>query len=272
MPRIRPSFVRAVKPPPDYFDSLEDLTAYSPSINQPSPPRRIPFSPRPASSAGKLLFCHDYKGGYNELEYERDYTVQHWNLIDTFIYFSHHLVSLPPPGYIRTAHRHSTKILGTIIFEHQEGTRAIAQLTRSLTYADRLVDLAIERGFEGYLVNVEVELLGAEHARELMRWVHYLTTQIEERVPGGEVIWYDAVTSEGKLRWQNQLNALNLPFFKVSSAIFLNYGWDPVSYPSNSIGAADAISRARSDVYVGIDIWGRGQFGGAGFETRRSLE
>ena len=40
-----------------------------------------------------------------------------------------------------------------------------------------------------------------------------------------QVIWYDAVTSEGKLTWQNSLNALNRRFFDASDAIFVNYAW-----------------------------------------------
>ena len=41
----------------------------------------------------------------------------------------------------------------------------------------------------------------------------------------GQVIWYDAVTAAGKLKWQNTLNALNRPFFDACDAIFVNYAW-----------------------------------------------
>ncbi len=44
-------------------------------------------------------------------------------------------------------------------------------------------------------------------------------------VPGSLVIWYDAVTVEGKLQWQNELNRLNSPFFQACDGIFLNYTW-----------------------------------------------
>ena len=40
-----------------------------------------------------------------------------------------------------------------------------------------------------------------------------------------QVIWYDAVTTEGHLKWQNTLNALNRPFFEASDALFVNYAW-----------------------------------------------
>ena len=40
-----------------------------------------------------------------------------------------------------------------------------------------------------------------------------------------QVIWYDAVTTKGHLKWQNTLNALNMPFFEASDALFVNYAW-----------------------------------------------
>lgn len=39
------------------------------------------------------------------------------------------------------------------------------------------------------------------------------------------VVWYDAVTTEGYLIWQNALNRFNCPFFEATDAIFLNYAW-----------------------------------------------
>lgn len=122
--------------------------------------------------------------------------------------FSHHRVSLPPPDWIRAAHRHGTKILGTLIFEWDAGRQDIVLLTLgdrphrreafeevSLEVADQLVELAVERGFDGWLVNVEVELglengVGAtEHARALLVWLQYLRSEVAKRVPGGEVMW-----------------------------------------------------------------------------------
>lgn len=52
-----------------------------------------------------------------------------------------------------------------------------------------------------------------------------LKTAMRERCSRSQVIWYDAVTTEGKLKWQNTLNALNRPFFDTCDAIFVNYAW-----------------------------------------------
>jgi hypothetical protein len=34
----------------------------------------------------------------------------HWDAIDSFVYFSHHLVSVPPPGWVHAAHKHGVKV------------------------------------------------------------------------------------------------------------------------------------------------------------------
>lgn len=35
-----------------------------------------------------------------------------WHLVDTFIYFSHHLLTIPPIPWIASAHRNGVEILG----------------------------------------------------------------------------------------------------------------------------------------------------------------
>jgi endo-beta-N-acetylglucosaminidase D len=38
------------------------------------------------------------------------YRISHWHCIDAFIYFSHHLVTIPPPGWMDAAHRHAVPV------------------------------------------------------------------------------------------------------------------------------------------------------------------
>ncbi len=49
-----------------------------------------------------------------------------------------------------------------------------------------------------------------------------------------QVIWYDAITTEGSLTWQNTLNELNRPFFDAADAIFINYSWKVCSLQQQS--------------------------------------
>ncbi|BGP47218.1 hypothetical protein JCM10450v2_003070 [Rhodotorula kratochvilovae] len=295
MVRSRAAGPAPVAAPPDYFDSLAELAAYAAA---PRPPRsRFAAPPAPlvpptaaeddVEGQGRMLVCHDYKGGYSERDDERGYTFG----------FSHHRVSCPSAGWIRAAHQSGTKILGTLIFEHDAGRADIVELVApssptsssaaaaapfnrlSTRYADALVNLALERGFDGWLVNVEVPLggeggperAGRAHAQALVAWLRYFSAEMRRRVPRGEVMWYDAVTTEGKLAWQNAVTHLNKPFFDACDSIFLNYWWrqDQLESTAALLGKLD--NTRRQDVYFGIDIFGRGSLGGGGFESWRAV-
>ncbi|GAA5927875.1 uncharacterized protein JCM15063_006023 [Sporobolomyces koalae] len=265
---------------PDYFESLQELAAYSSRTRAPPPEDEVQIPiPTRSSRSRQTLVCHDYKGGYSERHDARGYSFQWWHLCHTYIYFSHHRVSCPPRDWIRTAHRHGTAILGTLIFEWDAGRNDIAHLVNSdsTKYADMLVQLAHERGFDGWLVNVEVNLGNDDEssrlAEALVTWLGYLTSEMHKRVPGSQIMWYDAVTTEGKLSWQNCVNDLNLSFLLACDSIFLNYFWTTNEIDS-TLGFLSnhhpRISPAR--VFFGIDLFGRGSYGGGGFDTWRAIE
>ncbi|KIP07565.1 glycoside hydrolase family 85 protein [Phlebiopsis gigantea 11061_1 CR5-6] len=288
-----------------FFRSLADLDEWA---SKPTAKLTgcLPFKPRPsvsdtANHRGKLLACHDYKGGYTEKPEARAYTFNFWSLCDTFIYFSHHRVTIPPSGWINAAHRQGVKMLGTLIFEHQESEaeclrllvgrlpqsqsgpahpNAMRSLPVSPHYARLLAELAQQRGFDGYLLNVEVPLRGSvEQTRALCMWIALLEHELK-RVVGehAQVMWYDSVILDGRLAWQDRLNAFNLPFFMPSNSFFTNYTWGP-NYPSlmanyflslAQSGDEESVKKLR-DIFVGIDVWGRGQHGGGGTSCYKAM-
>ncbi|XP_052729660.1 cytosolic endo-beta-N-acetylglucosaminidase 1 isoform X2 [Vigna angularis] len=109
----------------------------------------------------RLLVCHDMAGGYLDDKWIQGgtnpdaYAIWHWHLIDVFVYFSHSLVTLPPPSWTNTAHRHGVKVLGTFITEWDEGRTACNTLLSTKEtahmYAERLAELAADLGFDGWL-------------------------------------------------------------------------------------------------------------------------
>lgn len=342
-------------PRPDYFDSLDDLhfwyqLQYGNALRDELEPcskhtespwrRRKPYKP---CSSPKLVVCHDFQGGYKEEPHQQGYSLEHMHLVDTFIYFSHKRVSIPPVGWLAAASRTGTKVLGTLIFEWKESVPDLAQLLRgperksmpvlkepffSPQYALELIELALARGFSGYLVNIEVTLdLGfscsgeewpawvGEQARvvELHRnaerlrgWLHFLRDEGTKRfVAAGkdadewEIMWYDSIVyPHGQLAWQDALNQHNIDYFKSAHSFFTNYTWarPPQPLPPGqlidpndlspqalqlrgfgltgnddggfhpqlllSAAMADSVDRSRSDVYVGVDVFGRNCWGG----------
>lgn len=139
--------------------------------------------------------------------------------------FSHHRVTIPPEDWITAAHVHGTRMLGTLIFEWaaslpdlstvllgpsspSRGSRTFVNPSArrpdkwsmlSTHYADVLIDLAVEKGFDGYLVNVECNLFegegedpvkGGQWAAAIRVWCEYFRREGERRLGSGfEVSW-----------------------------------------------------------------------------------
>ena len=76
----------------------------------------VPLTLNVHSKRPQLLVCHDYKGGYQEDKWVQGkegvegYVLWHWHLVDVFVYFSHSLVTIPPPGWINAAHKHGVPV------------------------------------------------------------------------------------------------------------------------------------------------------------------
>lgn len=59
----------------------------------------------------------------------------------------------------------------------------------------------------------------------LKEFVDHLSLTMHSSLPGSLVVWYDSVTVDGELNWQDQLNEYNKPFFDICDGIFVNYTW-----------------------------------------------
>ena len=166
------------------------------------------------------------KGCY-DLDQE-PYTFIHWPKIDTFIYFSHHFITIPPIGWIEAGHKNGVSILGTIITEVDAGAKIWKTIFSSSENTKLLIQKCVQIcqhvGFDGWLLNIE-NVIDKENIEDLKQFVQELTGAMHEMNPDSKVLWYDSVTVDGKLEWQNALNDLNSPFFELCDGIFLNYTW-----------------------------------------------
>ncbi len=138
---------------------------------------------------------------------------------------------------------------------------------------------------DGWLINIE-NRLDPDLIDNVQYFLRILTDGMHAAIEDSLVIWYDAVTTEGKLSWQNELNDLNAPFFDACNGIFINYMWDE-SAPQNarsflrsraiSSGASDESSSSPprdrlADVYFGCDVFGRGTAFGGGFNAHLAVD
>ncbi|KAF9928900.1 hypothetical protein FBU30_002042 [Linnemannia zychae] len=300
--------------------SFKDLLDWKPGQDEynvahtPFHPRPIPIARRagkgsPVLSGGKtpgsklrglrdckVICCHDMAGGYAEdahpqgNDYSHIYSIQYWNHIDIFIYFSHYRITIPPPVWTNAAHKNGVRSIGTLITEwlpgvietdemvsgpdqplsDEDGNDTVDRRWFSKTYADKLVDVAVYYKFDGWFINIESIMRGGvQQVNQTIAFLRYLREQIHQRIPGGELHWYDSViTSTGEVAWQDKLSPENYSFFEQCDGIFTNYTWK-----ENAVGESVVLAGPRNrDVFTGIDIWGRNTFGGGGFTTYKALE
>ena len=125
-----------------------------------------------------------------------------------------------------------------------------------------------------------------------------LTASVHALVPGpgrGLVLWYDSVRrSDGAVAWQSELTDENEPFLRACDGIFLDYHWDEGRLGRTAARAAQQQQQQQQqqddgddgappaaptrlwdrsrDVFVGVDVWGRGCPGGGGWATRVAVD
>ncbi|XP_053562311.1 cytosolic endo-beta-N-acetylglucosaminidase [Bombina bombina] len=262
-----------------FLSNLEELLSWKPTNHDAfniSVTHLAKRHPPIVNQRPKTLICHDMKGGYLEDRFiqgsdARDpYVFYHWQHIDIFVYFSHQMFTLPPVSWTNAAHKHGVSVLGTFITEWDEGGKTCESFLagEESTYravADQMVRLAEFYRFDGWLVNIE-NVLSPVAVSRVPLFLHYLTEQLHQRVPSGLVLWYDSVVKEGELKWQNELNDNNRPFFDACDGIFTNYNWKEEHLERM------AQESRRTDVYIGVDVFGRGEVVGGKFDTVKSFQ
>ncbi|NWI54826.1 ENASE acetylglucosaminidase, partial [Calyptomena viridis] len=262
------------------LSGLEELLAWQPNINDEFNISAVLLADRqpPLSSRRpRTLVCHDMRGGYLEDRFiqgsatRNPYVFYHWRYIDIFVYFSHHNVTIPPVVWTNAAHRNGVPVLGTFITEGEGGQKLCEGFLAGGeeaygAVAEQLARIAQRYGFDGWLVNIE-NLLSTRAAGNLSPFLRDLTARVHSAVPGGLVIWYDSVLEDGTLRWQNELNEENRVFFDACDGLFTNYNWKEEQL-ERSLRLAGP---RRADVYVGIDVFARGDVISGGFDTDKSL-
>lgn len=190
-----------------------------------------------------MILNFRFVNGCNNIE---NYTYRHWLLTDIFVYFSHKFVTIPPLGWINAAHSHGVKILGkiilnlifqikcgcsytilshlyvtltwtnltgTIITEWDDGLaicRKILASEHSINdTVEKLCKICKDYGFDGYLLNIENKLENEEQVSGMVELTRKLTDALKKQSKKNLVIWYDSVTKDGELKWQDSLNEKN---------------------------------------------------------------
>ena len=184
--------------------SLDEALSWRPCFDEFSVSwtQRRPRASSSAEQRSRLLVCHDMMGGYLDDRLVQGASVRpetvpfymrHWHMMDAFIYFSHHFVTLPPPTWTNCAHAHGVRVLGTLITENEDGARRTGRFLSSIESAHRLADQLVAMAqyyrFDGWLVNIENPLDVCDEFMVLMQCFYSLPL-IGGEGGGGGGYWY----------------------------------------------------------------------------------
>ncbi|CAD5235462.1 unnamed protein product [Bursaphelenchus xylophilus] len=200
-----------------------------------------------------------------------------WWYTDIFIYFSHHFITVPTVRWINEAHDHDVLCLGTFITEFDSGKVFCEQIFSSqenaTTLANVMIDLCEEWHFDGWLINIE-NVVDSSNIPNILLFLDTLRSGLKSRIgPHSQVIWYDSITFDGKLAWQNCLNVYNQVFAEKCDGLFTNYTWN-----RRHLKATEKFVQRKKttlstyDIYFGVDVFGRGAFEGGGFNTYKAVQ
>ncbi|KAK4999284.1 hypothetical protein LTR66_001648 [Elasticomyces elasticus] len=260
-----------------YFDTFEELEQWVPDDVDPIGRANTPLTSRPTDTPeadnskhlANIMLIHDYAGNYHNYESVQDigvdsesYSCEYMQFVDSFVYFSHKLVCVPPPAWTNSLHRNGVKVLGTFLIEPQ--TPHIERMLRkeilrepsnqywSYPIARKLAQMACSYGFDGWLINIEKTFPWREWNPQLMRgFLEQLKLELGKE---GLVVWYDSLTFYNQVHYQNCLDEANVHFATAASSILTNYKWNPILL-NYSARLAESHNMSSSRVVAGIDVW-----------------
>ncbi|WP_370831992.1 discoidin domain-containing protein [Clostridium sp.] len=204
---------------------------------------------------------------------ESSYAFSYWQYVDSYVYWggsNRGIFVLPTADIIDAGHKNGVPVLGTVGFPWGPGEGRVEQIREflvknedgSFPVADKMIEMANFYGFDGWFINQESYGCGKEEADLMVEFFTYM----HEKDPNIRIGWYDSMTTEGSVNYQDSLNPLNVGFFQnngktVTDEFFLNYNWDreSTSFPElskvdMSIKTANEVGRSQYDIFAGVEV------------------
>lgn len=210
-------------------------------------------------------------------------TFSYWQYIDKLVYWGgaagEGLIVPPTPDVTDSAHKNGVPVLGTIFFPMTEHGGKLEWLDQFLTkdangsfpIVDKLIQSATEMGFDGWFINQETESideakLTPEHSKLMQELIKEFKANAGDKL---EIMWYDSMTEEGEMDWQNSLTDKNDYFLidgdknAVADSMFLNFWWTSQKFVEEELVKA-AKKKAKEigvdpySIYAGIDTQANG--------------
>jgi len=152
-------------------------------------------------------------------------------------------------------HRNGVKVLGTFLIERHtpEIERMLEQENGKFTIANQLALMADAYGFDGWLLNIEGEFPG--HTKDyLKKLVGFISSLKYLLKPAGRVVWYDALSCDNEVDYQNSLTPKNIVYALAADALFTNYKWTLAKVEeTRKIAKKKGLETA--SILFGVDVW-----------------
>ena len=213
-------------------------------------------------------------------------TFSYWQYVDELVYWGgssgEGIIVPPSPDVTDMGHTNGVPVLGTVFFPQNVSGGKVEWLDQTLAQksdgsfpvADKLIEVATTYGFDGWFINQETEgenetSLGADYATKMQAFIAYLKKQ----APDLRVVYYDSMTKDGSIDWQNALTDENSMYMTdgdhpIADEMFLNFWWTEDKLAGDDLLAASATKAKELGIdpyslYAGIDVQADG------FPTRR---
>ncbi|MDF2544664.1 MAG: glycoside hydrolase family 85, partial [Herbinix sp.] len=210
-------------------------------------------------------------------------TFSYWQYVDQLVYWGgsagEGLIVPPTADVIEAAHINGVPVLGTIFLAPEAWGGKIEWLDDFLKtddhgqflLVDKLIEVCTVLGFDGWFINQEVggtakDPLTKEYADKMVSFVQQYHEKAEDKL---SLMWYDSMTEEGKISYQNALTDQNDAYLidnngkKGAESMFLNFwwtesqlAWQDLLLKSNE--KARAVGINPYDIYAGIDVQANG--------------
>lgn len=206
----------------------------------------------------------------------------YWQYVDTLVYWGgssgEGLIVAPSPDVVDAGHKNGVKVIGTVFMPmtaHGGKTEWLDDLLQqaddgSYPVVDKLIEVAETYGFDGWFINQETEGTDAEpltkeHAAQMQGFLSYY----KEKAPDLELVYYDSMTVDGEMDWQNALTEKNAAYLKndegasVADSMFLNFWWTTDKLAPDELLKTSAELAAEKQIdpyalYAGIDLQSNG--------------
>lgn len=206
----------------------------------------------------------------------------YWQYVDELVYWGgssgEGLIVPPSPDVTDLGHKNGVPVIGTVFFPQGVAGGKMEWLDTFLSQekdgsfplADKLIEVAKIYGFDGWFINQETEgteeqPLTKDYADQMQAFIKYF----KEKAPELRVIYYDSMTADGEMDWQNALTDQNEMFLQdedgnaVADEMFLNFWWTEEELADQklleqSAEKAETMGIDPYQVYAGIDIQANG--------------